>query len=71
MRYMHPEWTDRLDHWIELLKEDLYLPLGRIELEAFFTMDYLTPDEAMRGPFSPIAPGTPWRCPGKRRASAW
>ena len=68
MRYMHPEWTDRLDHWIELLKEDLYLPLGRIELEAFFTMDYLTPDEAMRGPFSPIAPGTPW---GKTWEYCW
>lgn len=58
--YMNPEWTERLDHWLDVLREDLYLPLGRIGLEAFLTTDHLTPGEAARGPFRPMAPGTPW-----------
>ena len=50
MEYMRSEWTDRVNHWIDVLKEDFYIPLGGINLEAFFTMDYLTPEEAQKGP---------------------
>ena len=60
MKYMHSEWQKRLDHWLDTLKKDLYLPLGSIDVEAFFTMDYLTPDEALKGDFQPMAPGTQW-----------
>ena len=28
MKYMNPEWRDRLSHWINTLKKDLYRPLG-------------------------------------------
>ena len=27
MKYMHSEWKGRLRHWIETLKQDLYLPM--------------------------------------------
>ena len=60
MKYMHSEWADRIAHWIDALKEDLYLPLGRIELDAFFTMEHLSLVEAARGDFQPMAPGTKW-----------
>ncbi|MBQ8094611.1 MAG: alpha-mannosidase [Clostridia bacterium] len=60
MKYMHSEWEARLRHWIETLKKDLYLPLGPIEVEAFMTMDHLTPEDASRGCFAPMAEGTRW-----------
>ena len=60
MKYMHSEWRQRLAHWMEALKQDLYLPLGDIPVEAFLTMDYLTPDEALKGDFQPMAVGTQW-----------
>ena len=58
--YMHSEWKQRLQHWISTLKKDLYLPLGTIDVEAFLTMDYLTPEEARSREFAPMAPGTRW-----------
>ena len=60
MKYMHSEWRGRLNHWIETLKKDLYIPLGPIDVEAFLTMDELTVEEAGKGRFSPMAPGTKW-----------
>ena len=46
--YMHSEWQQRLKHWLNTLRKDLYLPLGPIDVEAFMTMDYLTPEEAQK-----------------------
>jgi alpha-mannosidase len=60
MKYMHSEWKGRLRHWIETLKQDLYLPLGPIEVEAFTTMDPIAPAEAAKGDFQPMAHGTQW-----------
>lgn len=60
MKYMHSEWRARLAHWMETLKKDLYLPLGTIEVDAFCTMDHLTPEEAAKGDFAPMVPGTKW-----------
>ena len=60
MKYMHSEWQKRLSRWIETLKKDLYLPLGDIAMEAFMTMDHLSPEQAMQQTFTPIAPGTQW-----------
>lgn len=60
MKYMHSEWQKRLEHWLVTLKQDLYLPLGNIDVKSFLTMDYLTPDEALKGNFQPMAPGTEW-----------
>lgn len=60
MKYMHSEWKGRLNHWLETLRQDLYLPLGPIEVESFLTMDHLTPEEAAKGAFSPMPHGTAW-----------
>ena len=37
MKYMHSEWQARLRHWQETLRQDLYLPLGPIDVETFTT----------------------------------
>ena len=58
--YMHSEWQQRLQHWLNTLKKDLYLPLGPIEVESFLTMEELTPEEARARAFAPMAPGTRW-----------
>ena len=68
MKYMHSEWTARLAHWQETLRQDLYLPLGNIDVEAFLTMEHLTPEQAMQGDFAPMAPGTKW---GKTYEYCW
>ncbi len=60
LKYMHSEWQQRLRHWLATLEKDLYLPLGPIGVESFFTMDHLTPEDAARGSFAPMAPGTKW-----------
>lgn len=57
---MHSEWRDRLAHWLDALKKDLYIPLGPIEVEAFCTVEHLTPQEAQARFFAPMAPGTKW-----------
>ena len=60
MSLMTNEYRDRLKHWIRTLKLDLYRPLGEIPFEAYTTMDYLTPEQAARGDFRPLAVGTEW-----------
>ena len=58
--YMHSEWQQRIRHWLNTLKKDLYLPLAPIEVESFLTIDELTPEEARSHAFAPMAPGTRW-----------
>ncbi len=60
LKFMHSEWQHRLRHWLETLKQDLYVPLGAIEVESFMTMDHLTPDEAGKQSFAPMPRGTKW-----------
>lgn len=60
MKLVHSEWKDRVELWIRTLKDDLYEPLGEISWEAFTTMEYLTPEEAWKGPFRPVSPGFTW-----------
>lgn len=50
----------RLQHWMRTLKDDFYRPLGEISWEAFRTMDHLSQEEAMNGPFEPVEPGFTW-----------
>ena len=58
--YMHSEWKQRIQHWMYTLKKDLFLPLGTMPVEAFLTMDHLTPQEALAQNFAPMANGTRW-----------
>ena len=60
MKYMHSEWKGRLRHWVKTLKEDLYLPLGPIDVEGFATMEHLPLEEAQKGSFTPMPAGTQW-----------
>lgn len=60
MKVMHSEWRDRVKHWTRTLKEDFYEPLGEISWEAFPTMEQLSYEEAMKGDFTPVAPGFTW-----------
>lgn len=60
MKLMHSEWKDRVSHWIRTLKDDFYISLGEISWEAFPTMEYLTPQEAQGGTFTPVSPGYTW-----------
>lgn len=60
MGIMSSEFQGRLNHWIRTLKEDFYHPLGPIAFEGYTTLDYLTHQEAAKGPFSPVQPGHTW-----------
>ena len=60
MSLMHSEYAARVNHWMRVLAEDFYRPLGEIALEGYTTMEHLSPEEAARGPFRPVPEGTPW-----------
>lgn len=60
MGIMHSEMTDRLDHWMRTLKNDFYKPLGSIDWTSFTTMDELSYEDAMKGPFEPVETGYTW-----------
>ena len=68
MKYMHSEWQKRLELWMHTLRQDFYLPLGSIDVEAFLTMDQLTLDDAAKGDFKPMPTGTLW---GKSYEYCW
>lgn len=60
MDIMHSEWKVRIENWIDVLKKELYQPIGEIAWTARKTKEYLTPDEAVKGEFVPAAPGYTW-----------
>ena len=68
MGIMSSEWRGRLQHWMRTLKDDFYRPLGEISWEAFRTMEHLSQEEAMNGPFEPVEPGFTW---GKTWEYCW
>ena len=68
MGIMSAEWSGRLQHWLRTLKDDFYRPLGIISWEAFRTMEHLSPEEAVKGPFEPVEPGFTW---GKTWEYCW
>lgn len=68
MKYMHSEWRGRVDHWLNTVKKDIYLPLQDLSLEGFTTNERLSVDEAAKGPFVPMPEGTRW---GKSYEYAW
>ena len=60
MDIMHSEWKVRIQNWIDVLKKELYQPIGEIEWVAHKTKEYLTPEEALAADFEPVAPGYTW-----------
>ena len=65
---MRPEWTDRLQHWTDMLQREFYEPLGEIRLEGFETMEMLSCREAENCVFAPMPTGTAW---GPRWGYLW
>ncbi len=55
-----PEWSHRLDTWINALKRYVFKRLGSVDLDGFVTADKLSFDSAMAGPFEPMPAGTKW-----------
>ena len=60
MKVMHSEWRDRIRHWMRILKEDLYEPLGEISWEACPVKEHLLLEEAMKSEFKPVSEGFCW-----------
>lgn len=54
------EWESRLDIWIERIQKDFYILIGEVACAGFVTYDMLTPQEARKGDFQPMPPGTDW-----------
>ena len=54
MKYMHSEWRERLEHWDNTLKQDIYRPMGEIHFEGCLTMEHLSLDEARKLTFQPM-----------------
>lgn len=60
MHIMKSEWRDRLKHWIRVLKEDFYEPLGEIQWQERRVWDHLSLEEALNGSFEKVSPGYTW-----------
>ncbi len=54
------EWRERLDAWLQELPKHFYISLDRVDLEGFVTHQQLTRQQAERGHFKPMSPGTKW-----------
>ena len=55
-----PEWEKRIALWMDELPRYFYRPLEEMEMQGFTTMDALSPEQAARGVFAPMAAGQPW-----------
>lgn len=62
------QWDSRLKIWDEAFEENIYRPLGTLNMEGFTTMDFLGLDAAKKGDFSPFPAGTKW---GKKWEYGW
>jgi len=62
------EWRERIERWIKTLEKLPYERLEAVELRAFFTPGQLRADQAARGPFRAIRPGTKW---GRKWEYGW
>lgn len=60
MNIIHVEWWERLVHWMRVLKQELYEPLGEISWEACRTKEHLSIEEVLLGNFIPVSQGFTW-----------
>ena len=68
MKHMHSEWRQRLEHWVNTLKQDVYRPLQDFNFEGSLTMEHLTLDQARQLAYRPMPRGTHW---GKTYEYCW
>ena len=57
---MNVEWKRRIDRWRDVMGTMLYSPLGSIDFKGFTTLKQLSVEEAQRGSFGEMPPGTLW-----------
>ncbi len=62
------EWRKRIEAWREELKRHFYRELGPIRLKGFVSRDLISVQDAQRGKFRPMAPGTEW---GEKWGYGW
>ena len=65
---LNPEWRDRVAHWMRVLRELCYIPLGGIEFTYYTTLEHLSSQQALTNVFRTIRPGNSW---GKKWEYAW
>ncbi len=65
---LNPEWRDRIAHWLRVLRELCYRPLGTVELSYCATPEHLSPAQALANEFRTIQPGDSW---GRKWEYAW
>lgn len=57
---LNEEWKHRIERWQTAIWASCYQPLGAIDLIGYATLEYLTADQALQGPFAPMPVGTQW-----------
>ena len=62
------QWEDRLRIWSEQFEKHYFTACAPLSLSFFTTMDQLAFDEAVKGRFVPVQPGTRW---GKKWEYGW
>ena len=50
------QWDSRLKIWDEAFEENIYRPLGTLDMEGFTTMDFLSLEAAKKGTSAPFPP---------------
>jgi alpha-mannosidase len=54
------EWTRRIENWRSEIRKHVYRPLAPLVLEGFVTAEQLSAEQAAKGRFKPMLPGTAW-----------
>ena len=62
------QWEERLKIWDEAFGPNLYRKIGRLDMEGFLTMEFLSLRDAAKQAYVPFPEGTPW---GKKWEYGW
>lgn len=54
------EWDQRVNLWLEELKNQVFIRLGEVRFEGWVTKERLSYEEALKGDFAPMPRGTKW-----------
>ena len=57
---LNPEWRRRINNWMTVMPSMYFKPLGTVPFKGFVTKQHLTADQALKGHFTLMAPGTDW-----------
>ena len=48
------QWKERIDIWIQAIKEQIYRPIGETTVSGFYTFEQLTKEQALEQEFVPV-----------------